>query len=340
MKNITVFTLFVMMGVCLSSAVQAQEQKYRFTLGAEAGLFWGTSYEIVYNNSNSSKYLSELQWQIQPLWYLGFSAAFGLTDPLKQRGFFTDLDLKAGLPLKTGVIEDRDWFPFVDPSGSLTHFSSHNNKTTFAFLADLKGGYSFPVAGSLSLNVSLHISYMLYRFEAWNGYVQYGQYAQKSPFNTRTNGNYNKGTSDVCVPWNANWYKEYVSGKGVSYKQHWIAASPRAGLVFKPGRFTIEAALSVSPLSLCYAVDHHIWRSITFTEIMMPGLFFEPEGSAVFALNNNFSIGLEISYRHIGELRGNTQTTDENGENSAWIKGVAGAAYRAFRGAAIVRWTP
>jgi outer membrane protease len=328
-----------MMCAFLIPVVNAQEQTYRFTLDAEVGILWGTSHEIVYNDSRSSRYLSELQWQIQPLWYAGLSTTFGLADPFKRLGFFADLGLKAGLPVETGRMEDRDWFPIVEPSGSLTHFSSHDNKTTLAFMADLGGGFSSPLTSVFLFNVSLRISYMLFRFQAWNGYVQYGQYAQLDPLSKRENGNWGKNTSDTAVPWRADWYKEAVPGKLMTYDQHWIFVSPRAGLILKPGRFTIEAALSVSPLSFCYAFDDHILRGITFTEIMLPGFFIEPEGSVFFAFNENFSAGLEVSYRHTGELKGNSRTT-EHGVKGPWIENVAGAVYRAFRGAALVRWTP
>jgi outer membrane protease len=302
-------------------------------------MLWGTSYEIVYANPQSPHYLSELQWQIQPLWYAGLSAAFGPADPFRQRGFFTELNFKAGLPLTTGSMEDRDWFPIVDPPGSITHFSSHDNKTALALLAGLKGGFSFPLNEILCLKASLDISYMFFRFEARGGYIQYGQYSQNDNLNSPDNGNYNKGTSNPCVPWRADWYKGEMNGKMVSFDQHWFVASPRGELVLKPGRFTIAAALSISPFSFCYAVDNHILRKTIFTEIMMMGLFVEPEVTGVFQLNENFSIGLNVSYRHIGEVRGNTQTK-EQGEKSPWIDNIAGAAYRVFRGAALVRWMP
>jgi outer membrane protease len=336
-KSIAIFALFVTIVLIFPPAAKAQNGDYRFSIKTQAGILWGTSYEIVYANSQDMTYLSELQWKTNPLWYGGLAAAFAPAEPFSRIGFFAELGLKVGVPVKTGVMEDRDWFPKADPPGALTHFSSHENRSTFALLADLRLGVSFPVSRNFFLKLSVDPSYMFFGFEAWNGYYQYGQYDRNDPNSNKSNGNYDKGTDADCLPWRQDWYKTKISGMGISYDQHWFLVSPRGEAILKLGRFTLSAALALSPFTFCYAIDNHALRDMIVEDAMMMGLFIEPKGSVLFALNGAISLGIEAGYRHISGMRGNTKYT-QNGVETPWVENVAGAGYRVFEGAVVLRW--
>jgi outer membrane protease len=127
MKNKMLFLLFFYLAT--ANHATGQEKSYAVTFGIETGLLSGTSREIVYNGTHSRQYISELQWNMKPLWFIGVMTGYGPRDPLKKIAFFTELEIKVGIPAKTGSIEDRDWLTPVTTSGALTHFSSHDNKT-------------------------------------------------------------------------------------------------------------------------------------------------------------------------------------------------------------------
>jgi outer membrane protease len=141
----------------LSYPVLAEEKAaYALSFGFESGIFYGTSTEIVYTASGSSQYLSELQWNVTPLFFMGLSAEYGIqkSQAFQKNSFFGKIEIDVGLPFETGVIEDRDWkYPASVPGSPLTHFSSHRNQTKAAIVSGLSGGGvvalngQFPIKG-------------------------------------------------------------------------------------------------------------------------------------------------------------------------------------------------
>ncbi|MDR2142742.1 MAG: omptin family outer membrane protease [Treponema sp.] len=324
MRSIASLAVFV---ILVSGFSYAEEKKssYVFSVSAELGILYGTSYEIVYDSSSSQRYLSELQWNIKPLLFAGLSAEFGPKNPLDKFSFFTGLEIKAGLPGKTGVMEDRDWLYPVTVPGSLTHFSSHENQGKAAFLADLGGGVSFPLGKMAALKISLDFSYMYFKHEAWNGYIQYGS---------------NNTNTLPYVPWQADWPKSDIPGLVADYTQHWFILSPAVALVVPGKRVSFSVSIAVSPAVACIAFDNHFRRDFLTHERMFGGIFLEPEGNFFFSFSDSFGIGLSASYRYINGTRGDRYDTDTKNEtDTPWMKDIAGAGYRAFQGKAAFRLT-
>jgi outer membrane protease E len=322
MKSIASLAVFVI----LVSGLYAEEKKssYAFSLSVETGILYGTSYEIVYDTSSSQRYLSELQWNIKPLFFAGLSAEFGPRNPLDKFSFFAELEIKAGLPGKTGEIEDRDWLYPVTVPGSLTHFSSHENHTKMAFLADLGGGVSFPLGKIFVLKIALNFSYMFFKYESWNGYIQYGPNRYTPP--------------PDYVPFDSSFTKEPLYGLGMDYTQHWFILSPAVALVVPGKRVSFSFSVAVSPVVACIAFDNHFLRDLLTHERMFGGIFLEPEGNFFFAFSDFFGIGLSGSYRYIDGTRGDRYDT-ENGIDKPWMRNIAGAGYRAFQGKAVFKFT-
>jgi outer membrane protease len=324
MKSIVVLAVFVILAPG-SSYAEKEKSPYAFSLSAETGILYGTSYEIVYYHSSSQRYLSELQWNMKPLFFAGLSAELGPRNPLNGFAFFAELKIKAGLPGETGVTEDRDWFPNVPTApGALTHFSSHENRTKAAFLADLGGGVSFPLGKASVLKIALNFSYMFFKHEAWNGYTQYGS----NPTDTNKD----------CVPWQSTWEKKYLYGLGMDYTQHWFILSPAVALVVPGKPVSFSLSIAASPAVVCIAFDNHFLRNLLTHERMFGGMFLEAEGSFFFAFSGFFGIGLSASYRYINGTRGDRYDT-ENGIDTPWMRHIAGAGYRAFQGKAAFRFT-
>jgi outer membrane protease len=335
-KSIAALVFFVILTPGLSHAAEekkpeGEKSSYAFSIGAESGILYGASYEIVYDSASSRRYLSELQWDIKPLLFAGLSAELGPRNLLDRIGFFAGLEIRAGLPGKTGATEDRDWFPDVPTApGALTHFSSHENLTKAAFFADLDGGVSFPLGNTAAVKVSLNFSYMFFKNEAWNGYTQYGS-------NTTD-------TTRPCVPWDPSFPKILFSGLGMDYTQHWFVLSPGIALVVPGKRASFSFSLALSPAIACIAFDNHFRGIPPFLthERMFGGIFLEMEGNFFFSLSNSFGIGLSASYRYISGTRGDRYDTyyyTKNEINTPWYRNIAGAGYRAFQGKAAFRFT-
>jgi outer membrane protease len=294
-----------------------------------------TSTEIIYEMAGSRRILSELTWMLNHLWLVGIGAEYAPRDPWKGSSYFGKASFNVGLPITVGVIEDRDWLLPCDVPGALTHFSSHDNRmASAAFFADFKAGLSLPLVPQLYIRPFLGLSYMYFKYEAWNGYLQYpstphfpdGEPVQPYPV----------WTPDIPkVP--------FTDGKGITYLQHWVILSPGAEIVFSVSRFSFFASVSISPVVFCYSVDIHHVRipPFKYTGIMLGGFLFEPEGKISFKINEHLSLGSSIAFRLIrgtrGLLYGDLYEPSET--VSIAFGDASGAAYQSLRGQAFLRFS-
>ncbi|MDR1506296.1 MAG: omptin family outer membrane protease [Treponema sp.] len=306
----------------VSFPVHGEESSHVFSLGTETGFLYGTSYEISYNGTGSSQYISELQWHNAPLLFAGLSMEYAPRYPLEESGFFGKLAVKAGLPVTTGTIEDRDWLI----PGVLTHYSSHDNRTRAALFVDLGGGFSLPLLDKLFLRLHFGLSYMYFDQEARDGYTQY------DPANTYP-----------YIPWNPAWPKVKHQGPGIGYAQHWFIIRPGLEFVYRVNRFSFSASVFAFPMVFAATADNHYKRDPPFLveTDLGGGWFFEPKGSVLFALNTHCTIGVTASYRYIDGARGDVILHEYYSYGTAASKGIdlMGAAYRAFEGALTFSYT-
>ena len=287
------------------------------------GFLYGTSYEIVYQDSKSKSYLSELQWNIKPLIYFGFNLDFSPKNPQEKWGFFSTLGIKAALPMKTGVMEDRDWISPCTVPGSLTHLSSHENHTKTVFLLNLDSGISFPV-WKLVFKFYFNLDYMYYKWEARNGYIQYGDnYYEYSPLNPWP---YNQ----PYTPWDSGFTKINIQGLGITYVQHWILFTTGIGTELYLDRFTLSAAFFAG-LPICIGIDDHHMQNPPFRSIglLTRGFVIKPKIGVCFSITDSFGIGLYASYLYIGETRGDTKLK-QSGRPEIWYNNTEGASFKAF----------
>jgi outer membrane protease len=283
---------------------------------------YGTLYEIAYQNSETDRYLSELQWEQKPLVYQGFDFLFGPRSPQQDWGFFIGSSLKAAVPMQTGSVEDRDWI--AADGTALSHFSAHDNKTLGAFFFNLNSGFSFPLWKVLVVQLPLSFDYQFIKMVAMDGYTQYGPNGSVPP----PGGSYQ--------PWNPAFPKKAFNGSGISYSQHWFILSPGLVLAANLGRFTLSASFKISPLVAAIAIDDHMVREILFTDLLVGGLYLEPAAGLSFNFNRRFRIGADFSYRRIKGTRGNeiVEYYGSNGDDES--DGVAldcgGAGMELFEG--------
>ena len=322
-KSITHFCFLVIIFFCISAPafgeINVFGQSYCFTLSGGPGFLYGTSYEIVYRNSGSKEYLSELQWNFKPLFFLGLNLDFAQKNPKAAWGFFTGIGLKAGLTMETGFIEDRDWIsPSTVPS-YLTHFSSHENHTKAAFLINLNSGFSFSIRNFI-IKLLINFDYMYFKWEAWNGYLKYGAIIP---------GGY--------TPWNdPSGRSEPTYGLGISYVQHWILVSAGIGADFILNRFTLSANFLIGP-SYCLAIDEHHKRNLQYTDYLNNGVSIKPKLGAFFSFSDRFDFGITAAYHYIWETRGHT-IEKLNGITIATRMDHAGARFQAIEGNIVVKY--
>ncbi|MDR0320701.1 MAG: omptin family outer membrane protease [Treponema sp.] len=325
-KGIIVFSMF---SIFVFSV--AGQGTHTFNLDLKIGAMYGTAYEIIYNNSANSQYNSELQWNIKPLWFTGLSVEYVPKEPYKKNNIYGAIELIIGLPIETGLMEDRDWLTPTTTPGSLTLFSSHENKTNAAILANFECGLSLPLTNNILMKVYLGFSYMYYKFEAWDGYIQYGS------------NNHQPNEANPYTPWDSSWTKVQMYGLGIDYTQHFFIVKPGIEFIWEIKSFRLNIGISVSPLIACITEDNHYQRNPSFllNSNLSGGLFIEPKMRFLYMFFDNFGVGVSFSYRYIEGLRGDIEQSEylTTGTVTKKFANISGVAYSAFTAEITVRVT-
>jgi outer membrane protease len=270
---------------------------YVFSASASTGFLYGQPEEIVYKPDRDT-YLSELLWDVKPLFYWGLAVNFAQENPLENFGFFTNLSIKFGIPAATGSIEDRDWL-----SDHLTNFSKHDNFTQNALLFDFSAGISMPIVSRFALKFYASISFMDFSWKGMDGYRTYES---------------------------EKWEKKYFSGEVISYKQQWAIFGLGISCYFPFATyFAFNASFAASPLVYCAAHDTHFYRSIDFYDYVSGGFFLEPQGEFVFSPLKKLSLSLSFSYRLMKGAKGTSYWRNST-SSTLYQEGYAGAAYSAM----------
>jgi len=310
-KNCLLVLFLVLLG--FSASAEEYLNAHRFSFGLSFGLLSGATEEVVYRNSAAKNYLSQLVWQINPLFYAGVDLAYswqGQPDPASTfqkifSGFFTDASFKIGMPGDTGLMEDKDWMR--QPSSAMSHYSIHDNRAELAMLAGLDIGKSFRLYNSLRLGVFLSYNLMYYSFAARGGTYLY---------------------PDV----DGGHFQDPGQEKVVTYRQLWQILSP--GLSFHgeiDNYFDIELFFKISPLITASSFDEHLSRGLQIiNDPMYLGLYIEP--GLVFAFKppvSRFMLSFSMNYKNIRGTRGDSWYRYPESASSTYSN-VGGADYSAF----------
>jgi outer membrane protease len=303
--------VLVIMVCALSPEVFSQSaganKRFSFSVAPLAGVLYGQSEEIVYPQDTKAKYLSQLIWDMKPLFYTGAVVDFSILRPNAKWGFFSEVSFRAGVPGGTGKMEDRDWQS--KENEALTNYSVHDNKTSQFLWIEGGAGVFIPVKKLSRLRLSLNLSYMLMSFSGSGGYYQYaaniaeGKYASLSE------------APQVALP----------PVEVIRYTQSWLVAAPAISFdsrflnYFSGGIF-----FQISPLIWCSDIDEHVLAEREFREYMYWGLFLEPKGKIAFSPNERFEVSLDLAYRYIFGTRGRTYYR-LTGETEFTLGGEGGA---------------
>ena len=320
MYTIKRFSIFVSIFWFSMSLLNAQTPtgRYGFSLTPLSGILFGQSEEIVYKYAAMDHYLSQLLWDLKPLVYLGFAADFGPRDPFQRSGFVTSGSVKFGLPLKSGIIEDRDWL--YSYNQNLTNYSMHDAYSQNAILADISAGYSWRLRDYLALSLYGEFSYMHFSWMAEDGYLQYLTYGDTLPYPPEN--------------WTSSLPKEHLYGPGIRYSQNWFIFSPVISLRGKINRlFSLEGNFSYSPLIYCMDRDDHLARELIFWDYLSFGHYINGGGKFIFSPNKTLDLFLSLSYRYITGSRG--QTYQENTDPIDIDKNPVGEVYHISNNAGV-----
>ncbi|MDR0376233.1 MAG: omptin family outer membrane protease [Spirochaetaceae bacterium] len=329
MKTIPFFLFFVIVCCAFSTAPAVSQQAYSpprtdafgkdsrsgFSAQVRTGIFYGQSEEIVYWDSQSPDYKSQLLWDIKPLAYAGAGLSFSTPTLRNAPGFSANLSFAAGIPGGTGIMEDRDWQNTSDHS-ILTNYSAHDNYTLRAFLTDFALGVSIPLTRRdqpfAFLTLQGAVSYRYFDWMARDGYYQY------EPGNT-------------TKPWDPSDPQTPVYGDLIGYSQQWLIISPGLTITIPVvSRWLVAVSLNVSPgLIWAWALDEHL-PVYEFQDRPTGGVLLEPRLEISYAFNARLALTGTASYRYIQGSRGDSRTRIPSKSVSyPWNADTAGAGFNA-----------
>ena len=287
--------------------------RYSFSLSPLFGFLYGQAEELVYRYPGQNPLLSELLWDLKPLFYVGLAADFGPRDPFQDDGIIAAGSIKFGLPFRSGTHENRDW---LSPQENwLTHFSRHDVYVQSAILLDVSAGYSWRLTDFLALRAFAEFSFMHFSWSGENGFVQYAQ--------RDAAGNFQR--------WDRSLPRTHLHGMVIRYSQNWFILSPGFSLKWRMHqRISLEGHFSYTPLIFCAARDDHLLRRITFWDYLAFGHYINGGGRFLFSLKDNLDIAFSLSYRHITGTRGRTYVQDNETGQTTRGANDAGAGFSAL----------
>jgi outer membrane protease len=309
-KNITGFAVLVIIFLC-APVLAAQEKRadsHALSLSYQTGIWYGQAEEIVYPDASTvAPLLSQLLWDMKPVWYNGLLLDFGRINPLTQWSVIANFSFKYGVPGKSGVMEDRDWQS--TENDALTNFSSHDNITREVIMLDAAAGIAIPIQSLFLLKVFAQASYMRFSFSGMDGYAIYARDLGKGKF----------------APIDDDPGTYTFSGKVINYTQEWmVVALGHSFSVNFYDHFSAGWSILISPLVFCTGLDEHIERRLQFNDYMQGGLFLEQGAELSFAATQWLTLSVDCFWRYISGTKGENYIRTY-GKGSYLPGGAAGA---------------
>ncbi|MGA2766324.1 MAG: omptin family outer membrane protease [Spirochaetia bacterium] len=275
--------LLVVCGVSGAMVFPGAAYPLPISLSTTSGVMLGGVKELVLSSGYT---VSELDWPLLPAFYAGLNLDVGET-----AGFLASVELQVGIPSYVGTMTDSD---FLNGDGVKTHFSQADGDLENAVLLSAQAGWGIPFdlpgGGTGTFEPFAAFEFIRFEWTAQNGYLQYPP-----------------ETSPPFTPWSPSTPKTPVYGTGIIYSQNYLI--PALGV---KGAFSLTKALSMSasfilsPYLWCFDKDSHLFRQLDFYSSMHSGLLLEPRLSASYRFSPATAISLDVVYRHIAQLIGDT----------------------------------
>jgi plasminogen activator len=300
MKRNAIVAVFFIVAVVATLPAQGN---FTASLGVDTGFIIGQAEEIVYLDNRSNTYLSQLLWDMKPIFYVGGNADLGWQFDNSPWGVFAHGAGKFGIPGKTGIMEDRDWTD-ARYSDFLTYYSVSDNKTKKAILADARVGATLYIMDNFTLKLYLSYSFMDFSWSATGGSLLY--------------------------PENDGGHKYFIAPiEVIAYTQTWHTIAPGVSFGgFFNDYFSAEVALSAAPFIWCTSVDDHVQRSppLRVTDKVFGGFSIEPSFVFRYTPIPKFTLSLNVAYKYIANPRGDSVSNYPNYTTA----NRAGVGYNAF----------
>lgn len=282
-------TKFPFLAAALVCASAGFSQHTHLSLEPLFGIRYGTLNEYVFENSNKVGYhkLSQLDWDIKPLFYVGgkISVSHKLFDfAFYGGGFF---------PSRCGTMYDSDWQSPSDVTMKTNYSESDNILNNGAFCGT-SFGVSFAPFNFLVLSPSLSVDYEYYSFTGKDGWKRYGN--SSTPYD------------DENVP------KEYFSGDVIDYSRNHFFTWLGFAAQFKPfSAVEVATCVYTAPFIYIDSLDYHILRNTYFYDSLY-GFFkgWKFDSAVIWNISSRFSVKAAAAFTLINCIKGTTYSTNSS----------------------------
>ncbi len=237
-------------------------------ISVQTGLMNGLAKELVYSKAVK---ISELDWDLKPLYFTGFSFNTIFFDKL-----FLNTGAWMALNENAGRMTDHDY----SEKGELINYSRHQCVFQKAVNYDVNSGYKFTINERFSLSGLVGFNYYILKMNARNGYFQY-------PIGTASQPFYGTG-----IALEQSYYVPYV-GLGVVINTF--------NQMFFTRLFSIY-----SKLVYCSEKDYHFRRQIDIFSSMKYGQYISVIAEQGWRINDYNSLVFSFQFVEIVTAKGDT----------------------------------
>ena len=256
-----------------------------FELSPDVGVLNGMMKELYYYDNNSdgtySYKLSQLDWEITPIYYAGITMSI---NPI------WNLHISSGiwklLGKNLGKMEDRDWNEgFPDYNGDLNMYSEHDNILDNGIMFDVNISYSFSLNDSLTISPIIGFSYRQIKMYGQDGYGLYPNHIDE-------------------IKRDQNF-----SGKVITYEQKQKIPYIGINLLYKANeKLTCSLSGFYTPFAIIDAVDQHLTLDpqIEFKDEISNASYLSLIASFNYNINKNMFLSFSANYICIAKSMGDT----------------------------------
>ncbi len=227
--------------------------------------------------------ISKLDWTANNIWVLG---ATGKLSAYEDRIFFT-VDGWSRVFGSKGRLEDRDYLNDYDPY-DLTHLSIHSDtKLKTAVQLDVQCGFNFysltKECSQWNFGCLIGYKFMKLHWDAHGGHYDYD--TDTGPMI----GTFPAGKKVIA-------YTQKFSIPYLGLQANWKWDS----------RLDLTVFAKYSGIGDINCLDHHVLRSIFFTDKYSNGEYWELGGEATWKLCDRVDVNLKYAYNKLNKTRGDT----------------------------------
>lgn len=248
-----------------------------FSVDLGAGYLSGESKELVYWPNQNNHKASELIWEIEDLYMIGFGASLKVRNWMSVNfaGWVKATDGE-------GSMDDYDW---SNVGGDWTDWSRHENTdVTEGSILDLNAEFAFLRTDNVALKGIVGYKRDNFAWEASGGQYTYSEEGFRD-----TRGTFSNNLSVI------------------GYEQTFTVPYIGVGFAAKFNALELSGRFVYSPLAEGEATDNHYLRNLVTYDEGEEGEFFGLDVAGTFSFTDHLALKLGYSYQRYDEMQGDSE---------------------------------